>query len=147
MTDLKFNLFKDLQTNDDLETGGKWVWPYGPEKMGCPGFKLARMGGKNMKYENTIRDSLRDYQRLLSAKKLDKHTIELVKEKTKEAFFAVCLLDWKQVNNAAGEPIQFSKQNAADLCEQIPQVYEDLLGHAMDLKTFQIDEAEVDAGN
>lgn len=144
-----FNLFKELKTDDSLEVEGTWVYPYGPEKEGNPGFKIARMGGANSKYDSVNTAALKDYQHLIRAglRKMDAHVLRIIREASKKAFIETCMLNWKNVRNADKKEIPFSKTAAEDLFTQLPQVYEDLFERASDLKTFQNAVVSDEAGN
>jgi hypothetical protein len=152
---MSFNLFQELQTDPSLESGGVWVWPYGPETMNDqpttnPGFKIARMGGANSKFEKANIAYLRPYRHLLRAqgKQMDENVLKLVRDCAKKAFLDTCLIGWKNLYAKDGvTQIEFSRAAAEKLFAEVPQVYTDLEERASDLKSFQPDDVEADAGN
>lgn len=135
----KFNMFRDMTTSAALEQGGTWVTPFGPEADGYPAFLLARMGGRNQKYSRAVQSRLQQYQRLISTQRdnPDQGTLDLVSEKTKEAFCEAVLLDWRNVLDGDNKPLEFSKENAMILVNKIPEIYETLLGLAQSYNTFR----------
>lgn len=150
MTDSpKFNMFKSLATDSDLEKNGKWVEPFGPKEEGFPAFLIARMGGANNKYQRSIQQRLRKYQRMVNAQKDNPSdgTIKLVEEQMKEAFVEGVLLGWENVFDANDVALPFTKENALKVVTKLPQVYETLLGLAQDYSTFREEDIEAAAKN
>ncbi len=142
------NVFSYYKTNANKETEGKWVAPIG-EYEGAPEFKIARAGGANKKFDNLQAALLKPYQRQIQANinNLPDEIKKLISEKNKEAFIATCLLDWKNIENVDGKVIPFSKENAKDLFNQLPDLYNELFGYAMQIATFQDEEIEAEVGN
>lgn len=142
------NVFSFYKTNANKELDGKWVSPIG-EYEGAPEFKIARAGGANKKFDNLQANLLKPYQRQIQANinNLPDELKKLINEKNKEAFIATCLLDWKNIENAEGKVIPFSKEAAKDLFSQLPDLYTDLFGYAMQIATFQDEEVAAEVGN
>ncbi len=142
------NLGALYSSNSEKETAGVWVFPAG-EGDGSPAFKIARAGGANKAFEVEQMKALRPYQKLIQAnsKKPSAEVMDLIKKTTKDTFIKTCLLDWRNVKNSKGETVPFSKEKAKAMLEQLPELYEELLGQSQALATFQDDEIEADAGN
>jgi hypothetical protein len=142
------NVFSFYKTNTARETEGVWVKPMG-EYEGAPEFKIARAGGANKKFDNLQANLLKPYQRQIQANinSMPEELKKIIQDKNKEAFIATCLLDWRNIENTDAKIIPFSKEQARDLFNQLPDLYTDLFGYAMQIATFQDTEIEAEAGN
>ena len=135
-------------SNAQKETEGVWVYPAG-EGENAPAFKIARAGGANKAFEMEQMKALRPYQKLIQAnsKKPSPEVMELIKRTTKEMFLKTCMLDWRNVRNSKKEIVPFSKEQAAAMFEQLPDLYDELLAQSQAITTFQDEEIEADSGN
>lgn len=149
MSDNDFGSLSELYSSDqNKETTGVWVYPAG-EGDDKPAFKIARAGGANKAFEVEQMKALRPYQKLIQAnsKKPTAEVMDLIKKTTKDTFIKTCMLDWKNIKNSKGATVAFSKDTAKAMLEQLPELYEELLGQSQALSTFQEEEIEADAGN
>jgi len=72
---------------------------------------------------------------------------DLAKKITKEVFVSTVLLGWKNVTDAEGKDLPFSKENALKLFHDLPDLYEDLVRQSNNANTFKDAEMEVEAKN
>ena len=154
-----FNLFTDLKTSKNAEIDGTWVSPFGPEDHGYPTFKLARPGGANKAYNDALMEALMPHQQLIAKnkRKTDPAVTQLVQEINKQVFIEHCIKDWRNVNKPTGEQddegndilesVEFSTENAFSLIEQVPEVFDALMGEAQDIQTFREQNISDEAGN
>lgn len=150
-----------FRTNVDEEVHGKWV------RLGRTQFLLARMGGRNTKFINAYSTAMQPYQR---QQQLGKLTEEDAKAITIPPFVQHCLLDWRHENDPLPEDatdeqkaqwtefreheiadgdqfIRYSKEAAAKLLKEIPDLFAVLVETAGKMATYSADNSEASVGN
>lgn len=138
-------------SNPSAESKGKWIWFGGEESdPDAFGFLIARAGGANSKYERKLFEESRPVQKLVQIErnKPSETTLKKLREITKKVFIETCLLDWKNIKTSSHpDGIPFSKQAAADLFEQFPELYDELVSQAQSSTTFRETDVEDEAKN
>ena len=138
------SLFKQFATNKDAETQGVWV-EYGPNEDGTvPSFKLARAGKSNEKWAKLLEKATRPHRRALELGRLDNKISDQI---FKGVFVEAVLLDWKNVKDRDGNDFPFTRSNALELMNQLPELYDDLSEKASKATLFAEVELEADAKN
>jgi len=143
------NPLKALFNSDkDVEVNGKWVYPAG-EFDGAPAFLVARAGGANKAFDKSQMAGLKPHRQVIqaNAKSPNTEALNIIRDVTMNSFIDTCLKGWKNVLNEKDEPVSFSKDEAKALFKQMPDLYDNLLGEAQSLSTFQADDREADSGN
>ena len=142
------DLYSMFGTAPGLESEGIWI-VYGADKDKDPSFKVARSGGENRKYQTTLVNRARPYQRVLNvqSKDPDDATLKLIEGFTKDAFIEACLKDWRNVKDKAGKPLSFSKENAYILFQELPELFRDLQEQANSIANFRQDQVDAAVKN
>lgn len=135
------NLYKQFGTDKNLEQNGVIV-SYGEE--GSPEFKLARMGGSNVKYKKALERAVKPHKHAMKADVLPTASAEKL---VREVFVETVLLGWKNVTDSDGVIMEFNKKNALKLFHDLPDLYADLSAQAEQASLFQQEEIEAEAKN
>ena len=103
-------------------------------------FKVARAGGENKKYSETLAKMLVPYKRQLDMGTLS----ESVSRKIMiEVFCRTCLQGWEGVTTKTGELIPYSEAAAIERMESLPDLYMYLLGEAQKFANYREDAEEL----
>lgn len=138
------NIYDMFATNTDAETEGKWL-TYGKVK-----FLVARAGGSNDAFTNTMAKAMRPHARRF---KLGRMEAKEVNEIALEPFVDACLKGWENVRlrpkegETEGALLPFNRTNAIQLLKDIPELYSQLMEDAQSLATFAPDDVEDIAKN
>ena len=118
-------LFKQFKTNSAKEVEGIEIeFPEAQNDDGTvPTFVISRMGKSNKAYSKALEAATRPYRRQVE--------LGTMKNDVAEALFLGVFCDtvlkgWKNVQNEAGEAIEFRKDNATSLMGELPDVYDRL---------------------
>ena len=138
------SLFKQFGTNKEAEQDGIWI-EYGPNDDGTiPAFKIARAGKSNKKWVKAIEKGMKPHRRAAELGTLDNATAEKV---LREVFVESVLVDWRNVQDSEGEPMQLTKENAVYLFNALPELYDDLSDKANKAALFRDEALENEAKN
>ena len=138
------SLFKAFKTNQEAEIEGVWI-EYGPNDDGTiPAFKLARISRNNKKYTKMLEKETRPHRRAIELNTMSDEQAEAI---TTRVFVRSVLLDWRNVQNAEGNTIAFTEQNAVALFNELPDLYDDLNAKARNASLFRDEALEAEAGN
>lgn len=138
------SLFKQFATNKEAEQDGIWV-EYGPNDDGTiPGFKIARAGKSNKKWAKAVERATKPHRRAMQLETLDNAVAEKLMQ---GVFIESILIDWRNVQGKDGKPLQLSKQNATDLFDALPELYDDLNDKANKVAIFREEALENEAKN
>lgn len=144
-------LFETFETDTNMESTGKWVYPAGEpteSNPNPPAFKIARAGGANKRYSKAQATYMKPHLALFrNSKDITPERMDLINDIAKKCFFDTLLLDWKDVQNKKGETVTFSRENAEALMKQLPNLYDFLMGESQALSTFNAGSVEDEAGN
>lgn len=138
------SLYKQFATNPAFETDGIRI-EYGVTEGGKPiAFKIARAGGQNKLYGKTLERLSRPYKTQLENGTLDDSVAEKL---MLEVFCTAILLGWENVEDASGNVMKFSKENAIKLLTDLPDLYDDLRKQSNKVALFRQSELEEDVKN
>lgn len=136
-------LYNTFATNRDAEVSGVWQEFPANDDGTVPGFLVARMGRTNPEYQAAVERLAKKYKRDIELEILDNKTADPV---FREVFVDTVLRGWRNVQDANGKEIPFSKENALKLFEDLPDLYDYLVNKAKALATFRDIEVETAAG-
>jgi hypothetical protein len=138
------SLFKDFSTNQDKEKTGIWV-EYSPNEDGSvPRFRIARLGGANRRAAVITDRVMKPFARQIQLNTLRPEKAE---ELDRHIFCEACLLDWQGVQDANGQEIPYSFENAIDLFTQLPDLFTDLKLRSMQAASFRDEQLDGDSKN
>ncbi len=138
------SLYTTYGSNPDFENDGVWYKATTTEDGREVKFLLARMGGANKRYEIAAENAAKPFRRSI---RKDTIRSEKAREINMSAFVNGCLLDWQNVDDENGEPIEFNKVNASALLKKLPDLYEDLVDIATSREVYAEEGVEEDSGN
>ena len=138
------SLYKQFKTNMMKEQEGVRV-EYGPNEDGSiPTFFLRRMHKSNRAYSKALEVATRPHRRAIELETLDSKLAERI---FLDVFVSTILCGWDNVYNEEGQPLPFSKENAVNLLESLPELYDDLQEKARKVSLFMADNLEEDGKN
>lgn len=140
------NLYSNYKTDKGAEATGVWIDDSGAS------FKLARMGGANVKFQRAMTVAMKPYMREIQLGVIDDATLEPV---LKKVFIDTILLDWKNVtaeSNAEtpdvdGAAIDFNADAAMKLFADLPDLYARLRTEAQSYANYRAATLNVAAKN
>jgi hypothetical protein len=127
---MKTNLFDKYKTNKDLESEGVWFMT-----SKDTGFLLRRSGGANSNRMKMI--TAKHQKPVLHKIKNDLLTDEESQEIGLKIFVDAVLVDWKGVTDEEGNEIPFSRENAIEVLQEVPDLVDRLLAHTIDFNNFK----------
>lgn len=138
------NLFEQFETDSAKECDGVTV-DYGKNKDGTViSFVLSNMGKSNKGYVKLLSAKLKPYQRQIDMKTVSN---DLMEDVLKDVFVGSILKGWQNVQGADGIAIPFNKENALELFNKLPRLYDALNANANDISLFRVAALENEAGN
>lgn len=138
------NLYKVFKTDKVLEQQGILV-EYGTNSKEQPiTFRVARAGGANASYNRQIEVKLKPYRKQIQTDSLERSILDRV---VKDAFVEYVVLGWDGVEDEAGNPLPYSKENASKLFTDLPDLYADIQEQSLKWVLFRQDVNEGDAKN
>lgn len=138
------SLYKQFKTEEKFEQDGIFV-EYGTGANGKPiTFRVARAGGSNQKYLKLLETRTKPYRRQIQNDTLDNKLAERI---FLEVFVDSVLIGWENVEDAAGAPLPFNRDNAIKLFTDLPELYNDLREQAAKSASFRAETKEADAKN
>ena len=134
-----------FQTDEAVEQAGVTI-EYGPFY-----FKVARAGGANNRYRDTLRERLRPHMRALNNGVMND---ELANRIYRDVFAETVVLGWGseahgegKIAGPDGKPIEFSADAVKQLFKDLPDLASDLMQQAQSFNNFRAAIAELDAKN
>lgn len=138
------SLYKNFKSDADLEKNGV-VIAYGMNSKGKPiEFTIARAGGANVRYAKVLDHKIKPYRRMMQNGTLPDDTAMQV---IKETFVETILLGWEGVENEDDQPMEFSKENAMQLFNDLPDLFRDLKEQAESAALFRASLLDEEAKN
>lgn len=139
------DLYATFQTDTTLEQEGKWFAFVGVKNADGtePQFLMARMSSTNPAYQAAIEKHSKN---LRQAMDLDTLTEDVAGPVMKGVFVDTILLDWRDVKDPKGNPLNYSKANATKLVADVPNLYLALVEEARKLSNFRAAAIEQVAG-
>lgn len=107
-------------------------------------FMLARTGKSNKEYTKLLAATFKPHQRALDMKTMSD---ALAAKLMRDVFIGSVLKGWQNVQDESGAPIPFTKENAAQLFDKLPELYDDLEARSKDISLFRVGALENEAGN
>lgn len=126
-----------FDTDKELEKSGVWI-DYGNFK-----FLIARAGGSNEKYKRLMNHRMKPFRRLIQT---DTMSEEKAQDILLETFLDAVLLDWENVTDKEGQPMEFNRDNARKLFTDLRDLFNDLQQQAQKISIFRREEMETDLG-
>jgi hypothetical protein len=124
------------ETDPDLEKGGVTF------SLGSKGtFKLARAGGANQRYKETVRKLTQPYRRQIANGTIDPEQADALLAK---AFARSVIVGWEGVTGRDGEPMDFTVANAEKLLTDLPDLFADLRSLAEDMNAYRKEDVEAE---
>lgn len=139
-------LFKQYKTNSAKEVEGvKVEFLEAQNDDGTiPTFIIARTGSSNKAYSKAVENATRPYRRQIELKTLKN---EVAEKLMLPVFVDTVLKGWQNVQNESGERIEYSRDAAIKLMEDLPDVYQRLQEEAGTLSNFLEQAVEEEAKN
>jgi hypothetical protein len=132
-------LYEAYETSKNAERDGVWV-----EDVGGARFLVSRMGGSNSKFQKALTAAMKPHLREIQLNIIDNEALEPVMRKV---FIDTILLDWEFVTDREGAVLAFSKENAAKLFNDLPDLYSRLREQASNYTNFRASALKVASGN
>lgn len=114
-------------------------------------FQIARVGGSNEKFNNRLKALLNPYRRAIETETMDSKVQERL---TTQTFIETALLGWGSKEHGEGKMIgrdgkalPFTKENATQLFEDLPDLLLDLIRTGSKMAVFRKSLLEDDLGN
>lgn len=137
-------LFKTFQTNGVAERSGKWFEVGEPNEDGTkPKFLLARMASTNPAYQAALERVAKETR---SEMELDILTEDRAGPIMRRVFVDTILLGWQNVQEEDGTVLEYNKDTALSLLEQLPDLYLVLRTEASRLANYRAVELETVKG-
>lgn len=138
------SLYQQFKTDSEKEQNGVLV-TYGPNNDGSiPGFRLLRRNSTNQRYAKTLERETQQYRRLIELGTLDNKISERV---FMRVFCIAVLIGWENVQDKAGKNIVFTLENAMNLFQELPDLYDDLVTQSGKVSLFRESLVEADVKN
>lgn len=146
------SLRKTFKTDHVAETEGVWLDVAVNDHNGKPiRVKLSRMSSSNKRYTAELNKVTKPHQSAIQNDSMDN---ELARKMLRQVFVNTILLDWDNLpksdltgNPADVEPLEFTRENALALFDEMPDLYDDWESRAMKASVFREAEREVATGN
>lgn len=137
-------LFTAFKTNTDAEVTGRWFdLPTLNTDGTKPGFKLARMATTNPVYQTAIERLSKELRRDIE---LDLLTEAVAGPVMRGVFVDTILKDWRNIYDEQDQPLDFSKEAAAELFKVLPDLYLMLVEEARKLANYRAESIALISG-
>lgn len=138
------SLFKQFQTNADIEAAGVKV-EYGQNDNGSvPAFYVSRIAKSNKRYSKALEAATRPYRRQIELGTMPEDVADRI---FMEVFVSTILMGWENIESQDGSPLAFTKENAVQLLKALPELFDDLQEKAKQASMFREASLEDDAKN
>jgi hypothetical protein len=107
-------------------------------------YRIARAGGSNKAYLRAIEKTNRKYRRQIQLGILKEETSAKI---LRAIFSDTIVLGWEGVTGPSGEPLEFTRENAIKLFEDLPDLFDNIREAAADAALFRETITETDSGN
>lgn len=139
-------LYDAYKTSAKAEQEGVWVPLAGAR------FKLARMGGANLKYQRALTAATRPHMREIQLGQADEKALEAI---MLTVFIETILIDWENVEEPGVEPnelgevpmVPCNKDTARKLFTDLPDLYVQLREQAQQFANYLASSVELAAKN
>lgn len=109
-------------------------------------FKITvlRAGGSNTKYSGVLSAKLRPHQRAVQNGTISE---ELNRRLLAEVYAEAVIIGWTDLKDADGNAIEFSRENCVKLLLDLPDLFNDIIRSADDIRNFRAQQVEEEAKN
>lgn len=138
------SLYDQFTTDTDLEKKGI-VLQYGLNSKDKPiGIRVARAGGSNAAYAKRMEFKAKPFRRQIQTETIEKKQLERI---VLEVFCETVILGWENVEDAEGNELTYSVENAIKLFTDLPDLFADVQEQAGKAALFRAEVREKAAGN
>jgi hypothetical protein len=131
--------YKSFKTSENLERDGIIL------DLGDVGkFRIARAGGRNVRYQKRLEALLRPHRRALQTETMSE---EVAREVTIQAFSETVILGWDGVTGPDEQPLPFSVDNCKRLLSDLPDLFNEIRRFAENSSLFLDSIKEAEAKN
>lgn len=128
------NLFKQFATDPRAEKEGV-RFEIGVNSRGeTIAFQIARAGGANIRYAKSVEAKTKPYRMQIQAGTIDP---EIAARLMREVFAESVVIDWEGVEDEDGNSLAYSPGAAANLFEQLPELYALLQEQAQNVALYR----------
>jgi hypothetical protein len=125
------NLHQLFKQNETLENQGIFF------EIGDSKFHLRRFGGANrMRVKKAFAKYYKPYAKQIELEVIDP---ELEREIFVKIFVDSCLISWENVNDAQGNTLSYSQENAVKLFTELPELFDVLVEYTKASEHFKED--------
>ena len=125
-------------TNEDAEKEGVWI-DYGEIRI-----KVARAGGRNIKYQKVLEAQSKPHKRALQT---DSMPEDQARAMLYRVYAKTVVVDWEGVKDDAGKKLPFNEKNVLAMFEQYPDFFVEVKNMADGVALFREEELDADAKN
>ena len=138
------NLFKQFKTSKNLEIDGI-VLEYGSTEDGrVIEFRIARAGGGNKAYDKAVETQTKSIRKQLQNDLVENDQLLRI---MRNVYAETVVLGWKNVEDEAGKPIPFTRENCITLFEDLPDLFLDIQEQSRKMTLFRQANLDIAAGN
>lgn len=102
---------------------------------------VLRAGNSNRKYLERLTAKMRPYR---TQKKMDP---DVSRRLLAEVYAEAVIVGWKDVKDASGNSMEFTRENCVKLLIDLPDMFDDLVRFAEDMRNFQTEQVEEETKN
>lgn len=143
------SLTSSFGTDTRKEKEGVWIELTINDDGTTARMKILRMGASNKKFSKRFASLSKKFRTLRGNKK------DLETQALREAFIETCLVEWENIENINDVPavgvketyMPLNNENAEKLFSSLPELFDFVVGQAMDLELFQAEVNEEAAKN
>lgn len=138
------NLYGLFKTDESLEVGGIFL-EYGLTDDGKPiRIKVARAGGANKAFAKALEKATKPYRKALQSGMMSNEQADKL---YREVFVDTVVLGWENVQGPDGKELPFTRENALQLFQDLPDLFADLREQVNNVALFREEVMEEDLGN
>lgn len=138
------SLYQQFKSDANLEKSGILL-EYGFSKSGKPiTIRIARAGGGNSAFTKRMEAKVKPYRRQIQTETIDTAIVEKL---LREVYAETVVLGWENVEDADGNPLDFTAANCIKLFEDLPDLFKDIQEQSQRSVLFRAELLEGAAGN
>ena len=139
----KGGIFGTFKTSNSLEVDGKWFEFPENDDGTIPRVRLARMSENNPRFQKAMEQFSKDFRRDIE---LDILTEDRAGPLFRKVFINTILSGWEDLQDADGNAIEYTAENADKLLVDVPDFYRVLRDEARRLSNYRAEVIEQLAG-
>lgn len=138
------SLYQQFKSDANLEKSGILL-EYGFNKAGkAITIRIARAGGANNAYTKRMEAKFKPYRRQIQTETID---TQIVEKLLREVYAETVVLGWENVEDADGNPMDYTVANCVKLFEDLPDLFKDIQEQSQRSALFRAELLEAAAGN